>query len=333
MDIWQNLPPNLRGAVWVLLSAFLFTGMSTLVKLLGGRLPSIEIAFFRNLTGLVFMLPFLLNAGGDTFKTSRPVFHLFRGICGSSAMMCGFYALVHLPLADANAISFARALFLVPMAFFFLSERVGVRRIAATVVGFVGVLMIVRPSGSMEAASVVAVVGAMLVSGAVVCVKILSRTDGPGTLLFYSAVIGLFITTVPAILVWQWPSANDFWLLMAMGLFGVAAQTCFLKAYSVGEVTALAPFDYLRLILAGAVGFFVFADIPDLMTILGAMLIVISTLYITLREARLHAKAGEVEDVIATLGTTDTTQTPVHPPEKQRKPIKSDVSSGSQTDA
>lgn len=247
-------------------------------------------------------------------------------------MMCGFYALVHLPLADANAISFARALFLVPMAFFFLSERVGVRRIAATIVGFVGVLLIVRPSGSMETASLVAVFGAMLVSGAVVCVKILSRTDGPGTLLFFSAVIGLFITTVPAVMVWQWPSAGDFWLLMAMGVFGVAAQTCFLNAYSVGEVSALAPFDYLRLILAGAVGFFVFADVPDQLTILGASLIVLSTLYITLREARQHAQKGEVEDVIATLGTSDTTQTPVHPPEKSTNAPQKDVSPGSQAD-
>ncbi len=312
---WRNLPPNLRGALWLLMSAVLFTGMSTLVKFLGSRYAALEVAFFRSLTGLIFILPFLFRAGGVGFKTQRLRMHLLRGLCGTGGMMCGFYALVHLPLADANAISFSRALFLVPMAFLFVGEVAGWRRGLATIVGFAGVLVVVRPSGTMDPAAAVALLGAALVAGAVICVKLLSRTDGPTTLLFYSSLIGLTITTIPAVLQWTTPTFSDMGLLLLMGLFGVSAHTCFIRAYSIGDVVALAPIDYMRLIFAGTAGYVFFANVPDQFTILGAVIIVLSTLYITLREARIARNSpDEFTMKVAAIGTSDPLQEPVYGP-------------------
>jgi drug/metabolite transporter (DMT)-like permease len=264
--------------------------MGVMVKSLGGKFDSFEIAFFRSLTALIFMMPFMFHQAGSAFRTSRPVFHILRGVLGSTGMMCGFYALVHLPLATANAISFSRAIFLVPLAMLFVGEVVGPRRLTAALVGFAGVLIILRPSAEMEFAALVAVFGALTVAGAVICVKLLSRTDGPKTLLFYSSVIGVVVTAVPAALAWATPSPAELLSLCAMGAFGVLAQACFIRAYSIGEVGSLAPFDYARLLFAAIAGYFLFGNLPDLWTWVGAAVIVGSTLYITMREVRVAAE-------------------------------------------
>lgn len=284
---WQKLAPNVRGAILVLFSAVLFTAMATLAKLLGTRLDSFQVVFFRTLTGLFFILPFLYREGRRGMKFDRPGLHLARGVFGNIAMICGFYALIHLPLADANAITFARALFVVPLAMIFLGEAVGARRLTATAVGFLGVLIMLRPTGTVEPAALAAVGQAVFVAVTVICVKILSRTNSPVALLTSSAAIGLVITTIPAIIVWQTPTWNEFFLLLLMGAFGVSAQNCFIRAYAVGEATAMAPFDYTRLLFAAIAGYFVFAHVPDIWTITGAAIIVATTLYIARREAML----------------------------------------------
>lgn len=286
----RALPPNLRGALWMLGSALLFTVMSTLVKVLGSRLSAFEVAFFRSLTGLLFILPLIMRRGISSVHTHRPWLHLFRGALGSMGMMFGFYAFVHLPLATASAISFSRTLFLVPLAILFIGEHVGMRRLAATGVGFIGVLIILRPSATMEPAALIAVVSAIVIAGAVTCVKILSRSDGPMVLLLTSSVIGVITTAIPAGLNWVMPTGPEFAGLLVMGAFGIGAQTCFIRAYAIGEVSALAPIDYTRLLLATAVGFVVFGTVPDVWVFVGAAVIVGSTLYITLREARKRTK-------------------------------------------
>lgn len=286
------LPPNLRGALWMLGSAVLFTVMATLVKVLGARLSSFEVAFFRSLTGLIVILPLIARQGLGSVHTHRPWLHLLRGGLGSAGMMCGFYAFVHLPLATASAVSFSRTLFLVPLAFLFVGEHIGVRRLVATALGFIGVLIILRPSVAMEPAAFVAVISAIAIAGAVTCVKILSRSDGPMVLLLTSSIIGVVTTAIPAGLNWVTPTALEFVGLLIMGAFGIGAQTCFIRAYAIGEVGALAPIDYTRLLLATAVGFFLFSTVPDVWVFVGAAVIVASTLYITLREARNRTKGS-----------------------------------------
>lgn len=283
---FKALPPNVQGVLWLLASAILFTAMGTLAKLLGGRLHAFQVSFFRALFGLIVVLPFLVRAGMPALKTARPGLQLVRTLTGSTAMLCGFYALVHLPLADAMAISFSRSLFLVVLAIVFLREVVGPRRLIATLVGFAGVLIMLRPTGAVEPAALVAVLGALLVAMAAIFVKILSRTDGTVTLLVYAGLMGCLVTGVPAAMNWTQPTLNELGLLFAMGAVGAGAHSCFIRGYAVGEATAITPIDYTRLIFAGVAGFLVFGDVPDAITILGALIIVGSSLYITYREAR-----------------------------------------------
>jgi drug/metabolite transporter (DMT)-like permease len=283
---WARMPANLRGAMWVLASAVLFTVMQVLVKLLGGSLHAFEVAFFRALTGVIFIAPVIWRTGPAGFRASRPGLMILRGVVGSTAMLCGFYAIAHLPLADATSISFARALFVVPLAILILGESIGPRRIMATLVGFAGVLIISWPSGAIELGTLAAVGNAFFVALAIIFVKILSRTDSTSTLLFYSGVIGMITTAIPAALYWQWPNAEELGLLFLMGGVGVAAHSCFIRAYAVGEASALAPLDYTRIIFSTLAGIMIFATIPGWQTVLGAIIIAGSSLYITLREAK-----------------------------------------------
>ncbi len=291
-NYWSRLPLASRGALLMLASAFLFVVMSSLVKFLGDRLHPFQIAFFRALTSFLIILPFVMREGAWGFRTRQPVLHVLRGIAGTSAMLCGFYAFTYLPLADATAISFARALFLVPLALMFLGETVGINRWAATLIGFAGVLLVLRPSGTTDPTAFVAVAHAVFVALAVICVKLLSRTDGPLTLLLYSGFIGTILSAIPAFLLWTTPTWEELGLLALMGAVGTLAHNCFVRAYAVADATALAPLDYTRLIFATLIGFLIFSDLPDWWTVAGALIIAGASLYITVREAQ---KAGDAK--------------------------------------
>jgi drug/metabolite transporter (DMT)-like permease len=118
----RGLPDNARGALWIILGCILFSGMTAVVKFLGGSFDSFQLAFFRALFGLFAVLPFFFRFGLGLVRTRRLGLHLLCGLCGAFAMLCGFYAITHLPLADAVSISYARALFLIPLAVLFLGE-------------------------------------------------------------------------------------------------------------------------------------------------------------------------------------------------------------------
>ncbi|WP_292880055.1 DMT family transporter [Nisaea sp.] len=282
------LSPNTQGALWIVVSCVIFSIMQANVKLLGARLDTFQIAFFRCAFGLAVILPFMVRAGPQVFKTRRPFAHLLRGCLGAGAMACGFYSVTHMPLADATAISFAKPLFMIVLAVLFLNEKVRWRRWSATAVGFLGVLIMVQPGGSeIGFASGVALLGTFFVALVVVLVKKLSATESPLTILFSFGIVSTSIMTVPAILVWQQPTWTEMAMLLSVGALGSAGQACAVKGFKVGEATAVVPFDYSRLLFAGFIGFWLFGDVPGLHTLLGAGLIVASTLYIAHREAKL----------------------------------------------
>lgn len=281
------LPDNVRGALWVMVGCVMFSAMMTLVKGLGGTFDSFQLAFFRALFGLFAIVPFVLRLGPGVLRTRRFGMHLLRGMLGASAMLCGFYAITHLSLADAVSISYARALFLIPLAVLFLGEVVRMRRWTATAIGFVGVIVMLRPGGEAEAATFVALAGALLVAVVTILIKKLAATERPETLLFYFGVISSSVALVPALMVWESPTYDELALLMLIGACGASGQYCMIRGFKIGEATALLPFDYTRLVFAGVIGYFVFFELPDAWTVTGAAIIVGSTLYIGLREARL----------------------------------------------
>ncbi|MEM7653571.1 MAG: DMT family transporter, partial [Pseudomonadota bacterium] len=259
----------------------------------GPALDSFQIAFFRCLFGLLALMPWIIQGGGfAVFKTDRLGLQLIRAIVGVGAMTSFFYALARAPLADVTAISFAKPLFVVLLAVFFLSEKVRWRRWTATAVGFLGVVIMLRPGqDGFDPVLLVALMGSFLVACAVIFVKKMTKTETTLTMLAYFGIISSLVTLIPALLVWRDPTLTQWGMLLVIGSLGVLSQSFIIRAFRCGEASAVAPFDYTRLIFAAVFGFFLFAEIPDIWTLGGASIIVAATFYIARREASLGKPA------------------------------------------
>ena len=290
---WEGLPANLRGALWMVVATMLLTVMGALVKYLGRELHSFQIVFFRCLIAVVCMLPFIAHAGIRSLATRRPGMHALRTAMGISAMTCVFYAFSHMPFAEAMAIIFSRPLFAVTLAVLLLGETVGWHRTAAAVVGFLGVVMMVKPgTAAFDPVSLVAVTAAMLGGFIAIVIKKLSRTETTTTIVMWFAVGGTIISFVPMLVVWSAPTLAQWGLLFLVGVLGVAGQTSLTRAFSTGETSFVTPFDYMRLVLAALFGLLIFREIPDTWAIIGAVVIVSSGYYVARRELGTGRKRG-----------------------------------------
>nr|WP_296598791.1 DMT family transporter [Phenylobacterium sp.] len=279
----------------MLLSAISFSVMTTLIKFLGSDYPAALQTFYRQAAGVAVLLPILVRHRGAAFATTRPGIMMFRSLVGTVGMILSFYGFQKLPLADANALSFTRTLWLVPLAAFIVKEKVGPLRAGAAIVGFVGVLLMVRPMAdgefSMGVPALAMLGSAFLFAFTVTGMKVLTRDHSTTVILVWSAVLGFVLSIPGAILTWRVPEPKDFLLLVAMGAIATANQACYIKGMSLGDAGAMAPIDYTRLVFSAAIGFFLFHEIPGVWTVAGAAVVVGATLFITLREQQLARSA------------------------------------------
>ena len=286
----------------MILSAFGFTIHLTLAKLLSADYDPALLAFYRAIVALVWTAPFILRAGASAFRTDKFGLLLLRSLLGTFGFILGFYAIsveFGIPLAQFNAISFSRALFVIVLAALLLGEIVGPRRWIACGIGFLGVLIMVRPTGGIEPGSVMALAAAVSMAGAIVLVKTLSRTHSPLVLLTWAnllstILVGLYLLTPWGIGGWALPASwLDAGVIAAMSLAGVVAQTCYITAMSKGDASFLSTMDYVRLPMTAVVDGLVFEELPGPYVWIGAAIIIASTLYITYRETR-KTKGKEV---------------------------------------
>ena len=275
----------------MLASAIAFTVMTTRIKLLGADYPAALQTFYRQLAGMLVMVPIILADPRGAFRTTRPGVLIFRALAGTVGMILSFYSYQYMPLADANAMSFTRTLWVVPLAALILKERVGPRRIAATTIGFLGAVLMLQPTVAEGAYSglpaLAALASAFLLALTVTSMKFMTRDHTTLTLMSWSALLGLVLSIPPALFVWRWPTLPDLLLLAVMGVLGTITQACYIKGMSEGDAMVMAPLDYTRLVFAIVLGYFWFSEIPNSLTLLGAGIIIASTLYITVRESRL----------------------------------------------
>jgi drug/metabolite transporter (DMT)-like permease len=284
---YGRLPRNSRGALWMLASAITFTLVTMLIKLLGENYSATVQTFYRQLAGLVVLLPAILKSPRKVLHTTRPGILIFRSTAGTVGMILAFYAYQKLPLADANALSFTRTLWMVPLAAFVLGETVGGRRVSATVVGFLGVLLMLQPSasGNLGWPAAAALTSSLLIALTITGMKVMTRDHSTLTLMAWSAVLGFLLSIPPAMFAWRWPEPFDLALLCAMGVLGMLTQVFYIKGMTAGDAAAMAPIDYTRLVFAVILGYLLFGDVPNALTLAGASIVIASTLYITWREA------------------------------------------------
>lgn len=263
--------------------------MAMLIKLAGSRLHVTQIILVRQLVMVAIMTPTMAKSFPDSVKTRRPCLQLTRIVVALVAMLTGFTALINMPIADATAIGFAKSFFVTIFAIFILKETVGVRRWAATLVGFCGVLVMLQPgTNGFSVYGVYAAIAAIAAGLVMVILRLLSRTEKPSTILIYQAVgVGL-VLMFPGIYFWQAPSVGEWLLLLAVGVTGYWSQMSNILAYKLGEASLLAPLEYTRLIYATLIGIAVFGDYPGKPTIIGAIIVVAASAYTIHRESKLR---------------------------------------------
>lgn len=261
--------------------------MTVGVKLAAADLASPQIVFVRCVLSILLAAPFLFWAGRKVLFSRKWKQHLVRGALGAASMNAGFWSLTQLPLTTASVLFFSTPLFMTALAGPMLGEKVGFHRWAATLVGFAGIVVVMRPDvGMVHPAMFAALFSAVLFAVMLIHGKKLSVEDPPGTLMAYFMVMSAAASLPPALPVWIWPD-RETWIVLLVLSVGATARVYFdIRAYAVGEASAISVFQYLRLITIAIAGYFVFTEVPDEATLIGAGLIVASTLYIAEREAR-----------------------------------------------
>ncbi|MAJ92381.1 MAG: DMT family transporter [Rhodospirillaceae bacterium] len=284
---WIRLPPNLRGILWLLMGTLAFAVNDLFVKSLGQAMSPFQMAFFRYGIGFALMLPFFLRMGVGELKTSRPGIHIVRLILACVAQVGVYTSVVYLPLADATALAFSRILFTTVIAVIFLREIVSGRRWSATIAGFVGVLVMVRPGGEIDPVVFIAIGAACTFAIANVLIRIMSTTEPPNRILFYYQAGGILVFLPPTIVLWETPPDLVSWLMaLAIGFLTTIGMIGFIRGFVVGEASVIGPTEYIRLVFAAAFGFAIFSEVPDFWTIVGALVIVGSTSFIARLEAQ-----------------------------------------------
>jgi len=285
-------PANVRASLWMIAAAVVFSNMSGLVKFLGQDLHGFEIAFLRSIFGFLVLIPALHALGGlKAFQTQRPGLHLARCILGGVTMLCFFYSMTELPLANAKTLSFSQPLFMLLLAPFFLNEKIGWHRGFAAVIGFTGLIIAAQP-GSLQYtdASFAAITGAVTMACAMIIVKKLSATEKPVTILAYFALAAIVVTAIPTYFVWKTPTWTQVGLSAVIGGMASFGQYLYIRAYKIGEASVVAPLSFLQIPFSGFVGYMAFAEVPTQATVIGGIIIVSSAIYITRREAMVKKK-------------------------------------------
>ncbi|HTQ14033.1 MAG TPA: DMT family transporter [Rhizomicrobium sp.] len=290
---------GLRGIALKLGGSIAFTLMYTAIRLAGTWLPVGEVIFFRAFFALIplFILSAWTIGPRAVVLTARPWWHVLRSITGMTGMFMNFAAVLMLPLADVTAFSFIAPIFAVVLAATMLGERVGPWRWSAVAAGFAGVLVMVEPHGGVlhlilagrSSGAALAIMGAFLSAFVVVFIRQMSTTEKSETIVFYfmsvCALAGLATT-----LFWKavpLSPAQVSWLVLS-GLLGGVGQICMTFSYRYAEPSLLAPFDYVAMVWAVILGYFVFAEVPEPVVMAGAGIVIAAGLFIAWRERHIH---------------------------------------------
>ena len=286
--------PALSGIANIVLAVALFSAMDALVKHAAASYPVLQIVFFRSLFAFLPLSILLARSGGlGALRTARPLGHVLRSITGLASMVLFFLAFALLPLAEAIALAFAGPLFLTVLSIPILGEQVGLRRWAAVIAGFLGVLVIVRPgAGVFGAEALIPVAGALAYAFAMVYVRKLSRTETNAAIVFYFTLSCTVASALGLPFVWVTPTAADLPALIGIGLLGGAAQLFMTQAFRLAPAAVVAPFEYLAILFGIGFGYAFWAEVPDRWTLTGAAVVVASGLYILRREAIRRAERG-----------------------------------------
>ena len=301
----MNPPRNVhaRAAVLMLGSTLGFGLMAIFIRLASKTIPTWEVAFFRNSFGFLTLLPMLVlpalrqprpaAAFAASVRTDQLPRYVVRTAIGIASMFCGFWAIAHLPLAQAVSLAYSSPIFVTIAAILMLGERVRARRWTAVALGFLGVLVIVRPwSHAFSLGTLVAVAAAVMSALVAIQIKQLSQTEPADRIVLYTTLLWVPMSLVPALSVWEWPQGITWLWVIAAGVMGTGGHMLWTRALKLGEVSALTPISFMQLPVVALFGWVLFDERLDRWTLLGAAIIFGANAYIAHREAVLSRRAA-----------------------------------------
>jgi drug/metabolite transporter (DMT)-like permease len=276
----------LRGIALIIGATVFLSCSDALAKYLSLTLPAIEIAWIRFLMFLLILIPVVATSQPKTvLRSARPGLQALRGLALVLASIFFISGLRYLPIAAASATSFVAPLFVTALSIVLLGEKVGIRRWVATVVGLIGVLIVVRPgTAAFNQAAIFPILSALSWAFTLIMTRMISSADRAITTMTFAALVGFLLLSAMVPLVWVAPTWQDVMLGIALGVASTTGQWLVVLAFRYGDASVLAPFSYSQLLWAATLGFFVFAEVPDMFTFIGAAIIIGSGIYTAHRE-------------------------------------------------
>ncbi|MFI8382537.1 DMT family transporter [Pseudomonas sp. NPDC079086] len=263
-----------QGAALLALSALLFSLMGVGIREVSVSVNNESVVFLRNLVGVLFFLPLILFKGLRPLKTTRLKSHLWRTTYGLAAMYCFFYAIAHLPLADAMLFTYSAPLFTPLIAWWWLKEPLSKRMLLTAVVGLIGVLLVAKPSAALlDSHALIGLSASVMAAFAFVSIREMSDTEPAYRIVFYFSLFSALLSAIPLTWAWQPISEQDLWLLLVIGLLATSSQIIMSKAYSLASPGLIGPFAYLAIVFAGLIAWLRWGETPDVTSLIGAALI------------------------------------------------------------
>lgn len=294
----EQTPPAVnqvgKAIALMMLGVAVFSVMDVMVKWEGAIYPVLQVMFFRSLFAFLPLGFFIFRDGlSHAVKVKSPISHVLRSGMGLAAMGFIFLAYTKMSLAGVIAITFSAPIFVTMLSVPLLGEKVGPRRWSAILVGFAGVLIIVQPGPNLlDSAAPIALAGTLCFSIASIYVRKLAKIDSATSIVFYYTLTSTVVTGALLPFFWVTPSLGDLAILVAIGIVGGVAQLVKTQAFRFADVAVIIPFDYSALIWATLFGYLIWDELPAETTVLGAVIVVASGLYILFRESNLGLKRG-----------------------------------------
>lgn len=265
----------IRAALMILAAEWLFATMGVAIRQVAATASNEQVVFFRNLFGLALLIPWVLKHRGTVLKTRIPHLHLLRALSGLGAMYCFFYAIIHLPLAQAMLLKMSAPLFIPIVAFLWLGEPATPSIRIALIIGFAGVMLVLHPdTDGINGVALVALAGGVLAAVAKTTVRRLARTEPANRIVFYFAFISTLISAIPLIWAWRPLDPQAYLWLALVGVLATGGQLFLTHGFARAPAARMGVFSYAAVIFGAAYGWALWDEVPGMLTVAGALLII-----------------------------------------------------------
>ncbi len=291
---FDALPATARGAIWMVLGGVSLILLAIVIRDIQDKYHVLQMTFLRSVVSFLIILPWAMRQKREDLQTKRRPLHIFRNTIHYLGNVGWFIGVTLVTLADLQALQFTVPLFTIVMAAIFLREHVGPHRWIATALGFAGALVIIRPGFvELSTGTIAVVLSAIFYAASQTSTKSLSNTDSPNAILLYMSLIFIPVSAIPAFFVWVTPDWSDTVPILLLGIFGYTAYASIIRSFAAADASFVMPFDFLRLPIAAAFGFFLYTEWPDVWVWVGGAIIFAATYYITWRESMIKKVAAK----------------------------------------